>query len=145
MDPQRSRRRDGADARESRRDAEEGLRKAVHVHRARGGCGPGRRWGQLLDVREPAEWRAGHAPRARHIPLAGRVEEVPADRPVITLCRSGARSRQAAALLARDHHQIYNVVGGTRAWSRPEWRSRRKGGRPGHLTCGRPRRPRPRT
>lgn len=35
---------------------------------------------------------------------------------MITLCRSGARSRQAAALLARDHHQIYNVVGGTRAW-----------------------------
>ncbi|WP_370585010.1 rhodanese-like domain-containing protein [Micromonospora sp. ANENR4] len=77
----------GADAREPRRDAEEGLRRAVHVHRARGGCGPGRRWGQLLDVREPAEWRAGHAPRARHIPLGqlpGRVDEVPADRPMIT-------------------------------------------------------------
>lgn len=34
----------------------------------------------LLDVREPAEWRAGHAPRARHIPLgqlSARLAECP--------------------------------------------------------------------
>jgi rhodanese-related sulfurtransferase len=93
--------------------------------------------GLLLDVREPAEWRAGHAPRARHIPLgqlAGRVGEVPADRPVITVCRSGARSRQAAALLARDHHQIYNLAGGMRAWVQAGMALQAKGGRPGHLT-----------
>ncbi|WP_406046203.1 rhodanese-like domain-containing protein [Micromonospora sp. NBC_00898] len=93
--------------------------------------------GLLLDVREPAEWRAGHAPRARHIPLgqlAGRVGEVPADRPVITVCRSGARSRQAAALLACDHHQIYNLAGGMRAWVQAGMALQAKGGRPGHLT-----------
>ncbi|MGV9373009.1 rhodanese-like domain-containing protein [Micromonospora tulbaghiae] len=93
--------------------------------------------GLLLDVREPAEWRAGHAPRARHIPLgqlAGRVGEVPADRPVITACRSGARSRQAAALLAGDHHQIYNLAGGMRAWVQAGMALQAKGGRPGQLT-----------
>ncbi|MCZ7436672.1 rhodanese-like domain-containing protein [Micromonospora sp. WMMC241] len=93
--------------------------------------------GLLLDVREPAEWRAGHAPRARHIPLGqltGRTGEVPADRLVITACRSGARSRQAAALLARDHHQTYNLAGGMRAWVRAGMPLQAKGGRPGHLT-----------
>ena len=41
----------------------------------------------------------------RRIPLgqlAERIGELPADRPVVTVCRSGARSRQAAALLARE-------------------------------------------
>ncbi|MBQ0893404.1 rhodanese-like domain-containing protein [Micromonospora sp. U56] len=93
--------------------------------------------GLLLDVREPAEWRAGHAPRARHIPLgqlAGRVREVPADRPVITVCRSGARSRQAAALLAHGHNEIYNLTGGMRAWGQAGMALQAKGGRPGRLT-----------
>ena len=59
----------------------------------------------LLDVREDAEWRAGHAPKARHIPLSrlpARLSELPSGRTVITVCRSGHRSAQAAALLARD-------------------------------------------
>lgn len=93
--------------------------------------------GLLLDVREPADWRAGHAPRARHIPLgelAARVGEVPADRPVITVCPSGARSRQAAALLAHDHNQIYNLSGGMRAWVQAGMALQTKGGRPGRLT-----------
>jgi len=57
----------------------------------------------LVDVREPAEWAPGHAEGARHIPLAQlgqRQRELPAGRPVITLCRSGARSARAATLLA---------------------------------------------
>ena len=75
----------------------------------------------LLDVREPHEWQAGHAPKARHIPLgqlARRAGEVPQDRAVVTVCRSGARSARAAALLARDGRQVSNLGGGMHAWAR---------------------------
>ncbi len=74
----------------------------------------------LLDVRERAEWKAGHAPQARHVPLgemAGRMPGLPAGRPVITVCRSGARSARAAALLARSGYQAINLTGGMRAWA----------------------------
>lgn len=90
----------------------------------------------LLDVREPAEWRAGHAPGARHIPLgqlAGRLSEVPADRPVVTVCRSGARSRRAAKLLAAAGHEVHDLTGGMRAWTNAGLAVRAKGGRPGHV------------
>lgn len=90
----------------------------------------------MLDVREPVEWRAGHAVRARHIPLgqlAARLAEVPADRPVITVCRSGARSRQAAALLAREGRQVHNLTGGLRAWEDAGMALRDKHGRLGRL------------
>ena len=75
----------------------------------------------LVDVRDLGEWRAGHAPRARHIPLAQLAErqrELPAGRPVVTVCRSGARSARAAALLARQGGQVSNLAGGMRAWGR---------------------------
>jgi rhodanese-related sulfurtransferase len=74
----------------------------------------------LLDVREPAEWTAGHAPRAQHVPLGelpARMTDLPADRPVITMCRSGARSARAAALLARNGHEVFNLAGGMQAWA----------------------------
>jgi rhodanese-related sulfurtransferase len=75
----------------------------------------------LLDVREKNEWQAGHAPKARHIPLgqlAARHHELPADRTVITVCRSGMRSAQAARLLATQGRQVLNLSGGTHAWTR---------------------------
>lgn len=75
----------------------------------------------LLDVRESHEWRAGHAPKARHIPLsqlARRAAELPSGRPVVTVCRSGARSARAAALLAHDGREVSNLAGGMRAWAR---------------------------
>jgi rhodanese-related sulfurtransferase len=75
----------------------------------------------LLDVREPYEWQAGHAPRARHSPLGQlprRVAELPDRRAVVTVCRSGARSARAAAMLARDGREVSNLAGGMRAWAR---------------------------
>ncbi|MFR0354610.1 rhodanese-like domain-containing protein [Streptomyces sediminimaris] len=76
----------------------------------------------LLDVREPQEWRAGRAPWAVHLPLsalaagAGLPAEVQA-RPLVVICRSGNRSRQAAELLvARGAHAV-DVVGGMREWA----------------------------
>ena len=90
----------------------------------------------LLDVREPHEWQAGHAPRARHIPLgqlARRAGELPRRRAVVTVCRSGARSARAAALLARDGRQVSNLAGGMRAWARAGLPLVAKGGGPGHI------------
>ena len=75
----------------------------------------------LLDVREPHEWQAGHAPRARHIPLgqlARRAAELPERRVLVTVCRSGVRSARAAAMLAGQGREVSNLAGGMRAWAR---------------------------
>jgi rhodanese-related sulfurtransferase len=75
----------------------------------------------LVDVREPYEWLAGHAPKARHIPLdqlRERAGEIPGGRRIVTICRSGARSARAAAMLAAAGREVSNVAGGMHAWSR---------------------------
>jgi hydroxyacylglutathione hydrolase len=58
----------------------------------------------LLDVRSRAEWQAGHAPGAKHIPLGylpERVAEIPPGVPVVVHCQGGSRSAIAASLLHR--------------------------------------------
>ena len=75
--------------------------------------------GYLLDVREQDEWDAGHAPDAVHIPLgtlAERAGEVPADRDVYVVCRSGGRSAQATRALNDAGWRAHNVAGGMHAW-----------------------------
>lgn len=78
--------------------------------------------GVLIDVREPSEWRNGHAPGAALIPLGElptRLGEVPRDREVLLICRSGNRSGQAQRLLqARGYTRVVNVAGGMLAWER---------------------------
>jgi rhodanese-related sulfurtransferase len=74
----------------------------------------------LLDVREPAEWRAGHAPGARHIPLGeleGRLGELPRDQTLVVVCRSGGRSARATSVLTRSGFQALNLNGGMGAWA----------------------------
>jgi len=74
----------------------------------------------LLDVREPEEWAAGHAPGAVHIPLGelpARVQEVPADTTVYVVCRVGGRSAQAAAWLNQLGRAAVNVGGGMMSWA----------------------------
>ena len=74
----------------------------------------------LVDVRGPGEWQAGHAPQAIHIPLeqlTRRLAEVPADREIITVCRSGHRSAVAAGLLRRHRWRATNLTGGMNAWA----------------------------
>jgi hydroxyacylglutathione hydrolase len=76
----------------------------------------------VLDVRQPAEWAAGHVERARHIPggdIVERAPEIPRDRPVAVICSSGYRSSVAASVLTqRGHAQVANVLGGMTAWTR---------------------------
>ncbi|BCJ38744.1 sulfurtransferase [Actinocatenispora thailandica] len=75
----------------------------------------------LLDVREPDEWAAGHAPGAHHLPMQdvpARLGEVPMDDDVYVICRSGGRSAQVTAyLLGNGFDQVRNVDGGMRAWA----------------------------
>lgn len=88
----------------------------------------------LVDVREPQEWQAGHAQGARHIPLAEldqRQRELPTGRPIITVCRSGARSAQAASMLAQQGREVSNLRGGMRAWVAGGLPLVAKGGRQG--------------
>jgi rhodanese-related sulfurtransferase len=87
----------------------------------------------LLDVREDPEWRAGHAPGARHIPLGrlpARAGELVPQRTVITVCRSGHRSAGAATILARQGRDVVNLSGGMRAWARAGLPVVASGGRP---------------
>lgn len=73
----------------------------------------------LLDVREDDEWQAGRAPHAVHIPmsaLAERATEIPDDRDVFVICRSGGRSGRAVAALNQAGWTTTNVLGGMQAW-----------------------------
>jgi rhodanese-related sulfurtransferase len=74
----------------------------------------------ILDVRQPEEYAEGYVPKAHLIPLGeidGRLDEIPRDKPVIVVCRSGGRSQSASQKL--DGHgfdNIHNMTGGTLAW-----------------------------
>ena len=74
----------------------------------------------LLDVRTPEEWDDFHAPQATLIPLdelASRVDEVPTDRDVVVICRSGNRSQVGRdTLLEAGHPSATSVNGGMNAW-----------------------------
>ena len=74
----------------------------------------------VIDVRARSEWEAGHLPGVPNIPLghlAERLAEIPADRPVVVQCQSGARSAIAASLLqARGVKDVVNLTGGFVGW-----------------------------
>ena len=76
----------------------------------------------LIDVREPDEWFLGHAPGATHIPLGSlsqHIAELPRDRDLLLICRSGNRSGTAQELLVRQgFSRAVNVSGGMLAWTR---------------------------
>lgn len=77
----------------------------------------------LLDVRRPDEWSVGNlsAYGAIHIPLdelPTRLAEIPRDRPVVTVCRSGQRAQRAAALLRAHGIPAAVLRGGLEAWAR---------------------------
>ncbi len=73
----------------------------------------------ILDVREPREWALGTLPGALRISmgeLLARIDELPDDRPILCVCRSGQRSGQVAAYLAQNGRpQVANLVGGMKA------------------------------
>lgn len=74
-----------------------------------------------IDVREPHEYKSGHVQGMVNIPLGQigqRMSELPKDREIILMCRSGNRSMMAARTLKkRGYSQLINVRGGISAWS----------------------------
>lgn len=73
----------------------------------------------VVDVREPDEYRDGHVPGARPLPLGEvpeRADEVPAGETVYLICAMGGRSKRAAEHLAGLGRDVVNVAGGTRGW-----------------------------
>ncbi len=74
----------------------------------------------LLDVREDDEWAAGHAPDAVHVRLSELPErggEIPRDREVYVICRSGARSAYAVQALTGAGWNAVNVSDGMTGWA----------------------------
>jgi rhodanese-related sulfurtransferase len=72
-----------------------------------------------VDVREADERRAGHIGGSAWIPLAElsvRAAELPRDRPLVIVCRSGARSEYAADALVAAGYDARNLAGGLRGW-----------------------------
>lgn len=76
----------------------------------------------LVDCREQAEHEATRIAGVPLVPMSeivDRVDELPTDRPLAVICRSGARSAQVADYLtaAGDHGEVANVEGGIIAWA----------------------------
>jgi len=75
----------------------------------------------LLDVRQPEEWNESHIPGSTLIPLGelrARMGEVPRERYIVVVCRSGNRSRRARELLIDAGFKwVTSVAGGITAWS----------------------------
>lgn len=76
----------------------------------------------VLDVRDDAEFAAGHITEAKHIPLAqldARIGEIRRfkDRPVLVNDQGGARSSKACDILRKhEFSKVHNLQGGLAAW-----------------------------
>ncbi len=75
---------------------------------------------QVIDVREPREFRQGRVPGSRLIPLPALLAnpgQIPRDGKVVLVCRGGRRSaRAAAALMAAGYTNVAILRGGMLAW-----------------------------
>jgi len=76
----------------------------------------------VLDVREPDEWNGelGRIPGAHHLPLGelrARLGDLPRDRPIVAVCRSGGRSAEASLILEQaGFTRAANMNGGMLRW-----------------------------
>lgn len=75
----------------------------------------------IIDVREPDEWAAGHAPHARLIPMSqveSKLDELRSANTALIVCRSGGRSNAVAQMLNARGINAVNLAGGMQAWER---------------------------
>jgi rhodanese-related sulfurtransferase len=74
----------------------------------------------ILDVRDAAQFQAGHLPSARTIPLVDlekRCAELPTKRPIIVVCEEGRSAAKAAKQLrAQGRADVHVLAGGMVAW-----------------------------
>lgn len=74
----------------------------------------------VLDVREPMEWARGRADGSVHIPmseLGARQAELPTDRTILCVCRSGSRSAAVTRALRDAGYAAENLDGGLQRWT----------------------------
>jgi rhodanese-related sulfurtransferase len=75
----------------------------------------------IVDVRQPVEIQSGTVAGAVTIPLTEfgrRIDELPKDRLILTICRSSHRSPIAARQLKKAGYQVTNIAGGIIAWEK---------------------------
>lgn len=73
----------------------------------------------ILDVRQPDEFKGGHIKGATLIPLGelgSRMSELPSDKDILCVCRSGSRSGMAAGQLSGAGFNVINMQGGMMMW-----------------------------
>ncbi|MBC8014280.1 MAG: rhodanese-like domain-containing protein [Sporomusaceae bacterium] len=77
----------------------------------------------IIDVRTEEEYVQGHIPGVALIPLdqlPNRIGEVPKDKKVLIICRSGKRSLEATQLLrSKGYKNVYNITEGMNSWKGP--------------------------
>ncbi|MGO4886331.1 rhodanese-like domain-containing protein [Anaerobacillus sp. MEB173] len=75
----------------------------------------------FVDVREPHEYNEGHIKEMTNVPLSqleNSYQQIPTDKKVVIICRSGNRSVQAAHFLMKQgYRDLVNVEGGMLEWS----------------------------
>lgn len=77
----------------------------------------------LIDVRRPDEFHGelGHVPGANHIvldTLPDNMDQMPRDKTIVFICRSGGRSARATQFaLEEGYESVYNMKGGMLLWN----------------------------
>lgn len=73
----------------------------------------------VVDVREQAEWDEYHVPNTTLIPLTeleSRLGELPKDKKILVVCRSGNRSQQGRDILLSAGFNATSMTGGLKNW-----------------------------
>jgi rhodanese-related sulfurtransferase len=73
----------------------------------------------VVDVRTQEEWNEYHVPNTTLIPLdqlPGRLNEIPKDRKIVVVCRSGNRSQQGRDILLTAGYNVTSMAGGLKEW-----------------------------
>ncbi len=75
---------------------------------------------QIIDVREPFEYKSGHVKNAINIPLGtidSNLDRIKKDKKIVFICKSGGRSSVASRKVSKLGYDVYNMKGGMLAWT----------------------------
>jgi rhodanese-related sulfurtransferase len=76
---------------------------------------------ELIDIREPYEYKSGTLKTAKNIPMGNLINEadkyLKKDKSYYIMCQSGARSRRTCSILTKQGFNVINVSGGMGSYS----------------------------